>query len=116
MLRFAADENLDARIVAGLSRRLPELDVLRVQEAGLSGAPDPAVLEWAADEERTLLTHDVRTMPRFATDRLRAEKAMPGLVVIPDRLSIGEAVKQLELLAQASTSAELDSQILYLPF
>ena len=62
MLRFAADENFNNDIVRGLRRRKPELDIVRVQEAGLSGAVDPDVLEWAAREGRVLLTHDVATM------------------------------------------------------
>ena len=48
MLRLAADENFNYDIVRGLRRRRPDLDIVRVQEAGLSGAVDPDVLEWAA--------------------------------------------------------------------
>lgn len=62
MLRFAADENFNNDIVRGLRRRMPDLDIVRVQEAGLSGAIDTDVLEWAAREGRVLLTHDV-SMP-----------------------------------------------------
>ena len=40
MLRLAADENFNADIVRGLLRRLPDLDIVRVQDAGLSGADD----------------------------------------------------------------------------
>jgi hypothetical protein len=39
---------------------------------GLSGTEDPALLEWAAGAGRILLTHDRRTVPRFASDRLAA--------------------------------------------
>jgi hypothetical protein len=42
MLRFAADENFNADIVRGLRRRLPEVDIVRVQDVGLSGADDPS--------------------------------------------------------------------------
>ena len=70
MLRFAADENFNNDIVRGLRRRKPELDIVRVQEAGLSGAVDPDVLEWAAREGRVLLTHDVATMTRHAYERV----------------------------------------------
>ncbi len=41
MLRLAADENFNADIVRGLLRRLPDRDIARVQDAGLSGADDP---------------------------------------------------------------------------
>jgi predicted nuclease of predicted toxin-antitoxin system len=57
MLRLAADENLNNSIVRGLLRRQPELDIVRIQDVGLSGADDPTVLEWAAQEGRVLLTH-----------------------------------------------------------
>lgn len=36
MLRFAADENFNADVVRGLRRRLPELDIVRVQDVSLS--------------------------------------------------------------------------------
>ena len=45
MLRLAADENLNGDIVRGLLRRNPQVDIVRVQDVGLSGANDPAVLE-----------------------------------------------------------------------
>lgn len=52
MLRFAADENFNNHIVRGLWRRESRLDIIRIQDVGLSGADDPTVLEWAAHEDR----------------------------------------------------------------
>ena len=66
MLRLAADENFNSDIVRGLLRRKPGLDIVRIQDVGLSGADDPTVLEWAAREGRVLLTHDVTTITRYA--------------------------------------------------
>ena len=40
-----------------------DLDVVRVQDIGLSAASDPDVLAWAAIEDRILLTHDRDTLP-----------------------------------------------------
>ena len=61
MLLIAADENFNNDIVRGLLRRKPDLDIVRLQDVDLSGADDPTVLEWAAQENRVLLTHDVTT-------------------------------------------------------
>ena len=72
MLRLAIDENFNNDVVRGLLRRRAELDLVRIQDAGLSGADDPMVLEWAAKERRVLLTHDVSTMTRHAYERVRA--------------------------------------------
>jgi len=65
MLGLAADENFNNDIVRGLLRRRPDLNILRVQDAGLTGASDPEVLAWAAQEGRILLTHDVSTITRY---------------------------------------------------
>ena len=56
MLRLAIDENLDNRILTGLRRRISAIDAVRVQDVGLIGADDPAILEWAAEEGRILAT------------------------------------------------------------
>ena len=48
MLMLAADENFNNNIVRGLFRRNPQLDIVRIQDVGLSGADDLTILEWAA--------------------------------------------------------------------
>lgn len=72
MLRIAVDENFNANIIRGILRRNPNLDIVTVQDAGLSGADDEIVLEWAAKENRILVTHDVSTMTKYAYKRLKA--------------------------------------------
>ncbi len=72
MLRFVADENFNNNIIRGLLRRQLELDIVRVQDVGLRGADDPNVLEWAAQEGRVLLTHDVATITQYAYERVEA--------------------------------------------
>jgi hypothetical protein len=45
VIRLLADENFNGIVVRGLLQRKPDLDIIRVPEAGLTGAPDPEVLE-----------------------------------------------------------------------
>ena len=66
MIRLAADENFNNNIVRGLLRRNPEIDIVRAQDTGLGGADDPVILEWAAQNNRVLLTHDVKTITGYA--------------------------------------------------
>lgn len=40
MINFVADENFDNRIVRGLLRRKPELDIVRVQDLEVAGGDD----------------------------------------------------------------------------
>ena len=65
MIKLAADENFNNDIVRGLLRRQPTLDIVRFQDTELDGADDLTLLEWAAQEGRVLLTHDVSTITRY---------------------------------------------------
>lgn len=40
MIKFLADENFDNRIIRGISRRLPEADIMRVQDVGLTNTDE----------------------------------------------------------------------------
>lgn len=114
MLRLLADENFDGRVHRGLLARIPELDVLRVQDAGFYGADDPTILAYAAEQERVLLTHDVSTMISFAGERLAAGQPMAGLVVVPQVAAPGRFIEALQELIETSEPSELRGQILYL--
>lgn len=115
MLRFAADENLNSDIVRGILRRRPNADVVEIRDVGLSGASDQAVLEWAARENRVLLTHDVSTMVRFAFERVRSGKHMPGVFEIARSISIARVIDDLILLLECSDEGEWEGQVRYLP-
>ena len=115
MLRLAADENFNNDIVRGLRRREPGLDLVRIQDVGLSGADDPTVLEWAAQEGRILLTHDVSTITRYAYERVQASQSLPGVFEVSRSVSIGQAIEDILLLAQCSLEGEWEGQVRYLP-
>jgi hypothetical protein len=115
MLRFAADENLNNDILRGVLRRRSDLDIVRVQDAGLSGADDRSILEWAANEGRVLLTHDVSTLTRHAYERVQSGKSMSGVFEISRGVPIRTAIEDLLLLAQCSVDGEWEGQVRYLP-
>ena len=114
-MRWAADENFNNDILRGLLRRKPDVDIVRVQDAGLSGAGDPAVLEWAAHEGRVLLTHDVSTITRYAYERVEAGKRMPGVFEVRRDLPVGVVIEDLILLTECSLQNEWEGQVRYLP-
>jgi hypothetical protein len=115
MLRFLADENFDGRITSGLLQREPTLDLVRVQDVGLSGIDDPSVLAWAAGEERLLLTHDRKTIPGFAVQRIQCGERMPGVVVVAKIGPLLVAIDAILLLNGASLPGEWEGQILTVP-
>jgi hypothetical protein len=115
VLRLLADENFNGRILRALRRQIPELDVLRAQDTPLSGADDPTLLEFAAAENRIVLTHDIETLVGYAWERVRAGAGMPGVIVALTDRPIGQIIGDLELLLLASRPEELEAQIRFLP-
>jgi|SRR6478672_4429052 len=116
MLKFLADENFDNTIVRGLLRRRPSIDIVRVQDVGLSGEDDPTILAWAAEEGRVLLTHDVATITHFAYGRLLQSLPMPGVIEVGTDARIGQVIEDILLVVDCSLEGELEGQIQYLPF
>jgi Domain of unknown function (DUF5615) len=115
MIRVAIDENFNNDIVRGLLRRRPDLDMVRIQDAGLRGADDPTVLDWAANENRVLFTHDVTTMTHFAWQRVGAGLPMPGVFEVSRTVPVSRAIDDMLLLAECSFDGEWAGQVLYLP-
>ena len=115
LLRLAADENFNSAIVRGVMRRNPGLDLVTVQDSGLSGASDEDVLAWAADEDRVFPTHDVTTMTEFAYERIDNGLPMPGIFEVSQALAIGAVIDDISLLAECSLENEWSGQVLYLP-
>ena len=77
MIKLVSDENFDGDILRGLLRRLPEVDVsIARTNAGLAQTPDPIILDWAAEQQRILLTHDRETIPGFAYTRVKRGKRL----------------------------------------
>jgi len=115
MIRFLADADLNEGIVAGCLRREPEMDFLSANEADLEGVPDPEVLALAASQDRILVSHDFQTMPRHFGDFLQAGNSSPGVLLVPQRLPIGDAIEELVLIWAVSDADEWQNRILKIP-
>jgi hypothetical protein len=83
-VRYQADADLNEDIVAGVQRRVPEIDFQTAYEAELANLPDPAVLVLAAQRGRVLVTHDRRTMLIHFGKFIEKNKS-PGLIVISQK-------------------------------
>jgi hypothetical protein len=115
MIKLLTDENFDGDILRGPQRRMPDLDVVRVQDVALAQTPDPTILAWAAGEQRILLTHDRETVPGFAYDRVRAGEPVPGVFLVSDRMPKGQAIDQLFLAIQCLSPEDCKDQIHHFP-
>jgi hypothetical protein len=116
MLRLASDADVHGEIIRGLRRRLPEIDLVRVQDALPEGTPDVDVLSWSATENRVLITNDRSTMIGIACRRVAAGEHVSGLIVTTNEQSIGSAISDIVLLAECMAGEEMkDRVVVYLP-
>jgi len=114
-MQFLADENLNRKIVQGMQRQEPGVDIVRVQDTEIYEADDPTVLEWAAQENRILLTHDKSIMSDFAYERIKDGKPMPGVILVRQTAPIGQIIEDLLIVIGASEVAEYENKVTYLP-
>jgi predicted nuclease of predicted toxin-antitoxin system len=117
MLRLASDADVHGGIIRGLRRRSPEIDLVRVQDTLPEGTSDPTILEWAASENRVLLTNDRNSMIGFAYQRVAAGKPVTGLIVTTDEQSLNSAIADILLVTEHFPEEEIRGRVvIYLPF
>lgn len=114
-IKFLVDENFNHKTLAGIKRRDPNIDVVAVQEVDLRTTDDPDVLEWAAQDGRIVVTHDVSTFSVFAFERVAAGLPMPGVIEIPETVPMSVVIDELILIAGASDPEEWKDTVRYLP-
>jgi uncharacterized protein with PIN domain len=115
MLSVLADENFSHRILRGIRLRAGNIDVLIAQNVGLGRSKDAALLRWAAEQRRIVLTHDRQTIPKHAYERVRARQPMPGVIVVSDTMPIGEAVEALTVCLECGAVEDFENLVTFLP-
>ena len=116
MLRLTSDADFNGVLYRALLRRQPDLDIVRTQDVGLRTAKDTEILAWAASQDRIVLTHDRKTMTKFAFDRIMAGLPMPGVFVLENRpKQIGQMVEDVLLVALCSSQEEWKDRVIFLP-
>lgn len=95
--------------------RLRAIDVLTAQEDGAAGWDDSRLLGRATELGRVLVSQDDDLL-REASRRLKAGADFCGVVYAHQlRVTIGQMVDDLELIAKATTLEEWRGRIEYLP-
>lgn len=113
-IKFQADADLNEDIVTGVLRKIPEIDFQTATEAKLTGITDENVLETAARENRILVTHDRKTMPKYFAEFIQTQNC-PGVLIISQKLEISAAIEELILIWTASEAEEYINTIRQLP-
>lgn len=89
--------------------------MIRIQDTEISGADDSTVLEWASQEGRILLTHDLDTMTKHANARIEQGLPLAGVVFVRDTLPTAKVINDLLAMLGASEASEWEQRTEFLP-
>ena len=107
------DVHVPKAITIGL--RLRGVDVITAQDDGTTTLPDDQLLDRATELNRPLVSSDVDLLVE-AQKRQQENIPFAGVIYVHTlRLSIGERVDNLELVAKLAEPGELANRVTYLP-
>lgn len=108
-----ADVHIRGPVIRGLRSR--GVDILTAREDGAERLSDSDLLDRATVLGRVLVTQD-DDLFSIAASRLQDGKNFAGLVYSHQmRITIGQMIDDLELIAQVNEPAEMVNKIEYLP-
>jgi predicted nuclease of predicted toxin-antitoxin system len=85
-IRFQADNDLNGRIIDAVLRLNHVVDFAIAAHACFhKGTDDPEVLRLAAEDDRVLVSHDLRTLPWYFASFIETHNS-PGLIIISQSL------------------------------
>jgi Domain of unknown function (DUF5615) len=113
--QFLADHDLNEHIVAGILRREPALILIRARDIGMHERSDAEVLEYAAEQQLIVVSHDVNTMPAAAFTRIRTGLPVADLLMVKQSDPVGIIIDDLILIWSASEAEEWQNQVCFLP-
>ncbi len=108
---------LDVHVPASITRGLVlrGVDVLTAQIDGTTELKDPDLLDRATELGRVLVSQDEDLLAE-ATKRQRSGKHFAGVIYAHQLdITIGKAIEDLEILAQAGTLEDFADRVEYLP-
>jgi len=112
-IRLYMDHNVPRAITSGL--RLKGIDLITAYEDGSSQLDDSELLDRATALERVLFTRDYNLLQE-ATKRQRIGIPFYGIIYAHQlKISIGDCIRDLEIIAEAGDPEDLINQAQFLP-
>lgn len=107
--------DVHVRRAVTVALRLRQVDVLTAQEDGSAELDDAQLMDRATKLGRVLVSQD-EDLLREGAERLSAHQGFSGLIYAHQlRITIGQMVEDLELIAGATSREEWWCRIEYLP-
>ena len=114
-IRFLADQDFNEHIVAGVCRREPAIEFLRVRDFGLQTRHDAEILQFAHGQQLLVASHDVNTMSAAATQRIVSGLSITGLLMIPQSAPASDIIDSMLLIWSVTELEDWRDQIVFLP-
>ncbi len=116
-LKYLLDENVAPLYQVQLRRQKPELVVWVVGEPSTppKSTLDPKILCWCEEYNFLLVTNNRKSMPVHLAGHIAQGGHVPGIFILNDKLTIGQNIDDLILIAEASFEGEYQDQIVHLP-
>lgn len=108
---------MDVHVPAAITRALMtrNVDILTAQMDGTTRLPDSALLDRAQQLSRVLFTRDEDFLSE-TTIRQQREESFAGLIYAHQlRVTIGQCVNDLELIAKCSELSDFKNRVEHLP-
>jgi predicted nuclease of predicted toxin-antitoxin system len=106
-LRIYIDESVDVAVAEGLKRR--GIAAFSARELGKLGMTDEEQLETATLNKAVIFTHDADFL------RMAATKNHLGIIYVhQQKLSTGECIKRLKVIAEIRRQKEMRNKIIFL--
>lgn len=111
------DENVDPVYQTQIIQREPDLVIWAVGGVGapIKGTLDPEILVWCEEHGFVLVTNNRTSMPSHLARHLAQGCHVPGIFILNSKMSVGETIDELILIALASGNNEYQDRIRYLP-
>lgn len=107
------DENVHRAITDGLRRR--DVDVLTVQEDGRAGTADPILLDRATELQRVMFSQDEDFLAEAHSRQVEWLEFSGVIYAHQWIVSIGDCVRDLEIIAKTCDLEDLANKVQYLP-
>lgn len=107
------DEHIPKPITEELRRR--GVDVLTVQEDNRQGTPDSDILNRAIELQRVIFSQDQDFLVEANLCQTERRSFTGVIYARQTRVSIGDCIRDLEIIAKASEPEDLANRVQYLP-
>ncbi|MGI0493043.1 DUF5615 family PIN-like protein [Alkalinema pantanalense CENA528] len=116
-VKFLLDENLSPKFQAAILRQNPQIDILRVGDAGAPafGTPDPNLLDYLEIAQRILVTDNRKSMPGHLQDHWAKGGHTWGILWLKPGSSLTSWVSTIVLIWEVSDAAEWRDRLDWIP-